>query len=405
MIIVTHEKAARSSLNLFLSFLEQDVNDRRLTSFAGGADDGENVQGALMTVGGYNDNNANPEDPLFGTEDDELYSLIEFLAPGESSINVNTTNPSTDDNIFFAAVFTTLPSSITVGICGNGIREGSEECDDNNQDSGDGCSATCEFEVIRGTDPHDASSYGDPHFKTWSGKHYDFHGVCDLLLLQSKEFESDMDLDVQIRTHMRRDMSYISNAAVRIGADILELQSHGVYHFNGVAGVELPSKFAGFEFLHTQPTAKQHVFEIHLGGRERIKLKTYKDFVSVSIEQGQGKHFANSVGLMGDFAKGRMFARDGETVLDDANVFGQEWQVLNTEESLFQTLRLPQHPLECTMPTPVQASQLRRRLSEKSKDDQLAAEKACEHWGDGKDECVFDVLTTGDLGMAVGGAY
>jgi hypothetical protein len=49
------------------------------------------------------------------------------------------------------------------------------------------------------------------------------------------------------------------------------------------------------------------------------------------------------------------------------------------------------------MPTPVQAtSQLRRRLS-KSSVDELAAEKACEHWGEGKDDCVLDFLTTGDL--------
>jgi hypothetical protein len=31
---------------------------------------------------------------------------------------------------------------------------------------------------------------GDPHFKTWQGQHFDFHGECDLVLLQSKEFES-----------------------------------------------------------------------------------------------------------------------------------------------------------------------------------------------------------------------
>jgi hypothetical protein len=35
-----------------------------------------------------------------------------------------------------------------------------------------------------------------------------------------------------------------------------------------------------------------------------------------------------------------------------------------------------------------------------SPQSQLAAEKACEHWGEGKD-CVFDVLTTGDPEMAV----
>jgi hypothetical protein len=56
-----------------------------------------------------------------------------------------------------------------------------------------------------------------------------------------------------------------------------------------------------------------------------------------------------------------------------------------------------QHPQVCSMPTPVQAtSQLRRRLS-KSSVDELAAEKACEHWGEGKDDCVLDFLTTGDL--------
>jgi hypothetical protein len=32
-----------------------------------------------------------------------------------------------------------------------------------------------------------------------------------------------------------------------------------------------------------------------------IKLKTYKDFVSVLIEQGQISNFGDSVGLMGDF--------------------------------------------------------------------------------------------------------
>jgi hypothetical protein len=57
----------------------------------------------------------------------------------------------------------------------------------------------------------------------------------------------------------------------------------------------------------------------------------------------------------------------------------------------------------------VQASQLRRRLLETSSVDEVAAEKVCEHWGEqqGKDDCVFDVLTTGDLEMAmvVVGAY
>jgi hypothetical protein len=224
------------------------------------------------------------------------------------------------------------------------------------------------------------------------------------MLLQSKEFEAGLGLDVHIRTKMRRDMSYISGAAIRMGADLLEVESQGIYYINGVAGADLPSKFGGFDFMHAQPTDKQHVFEVHLGGRERVKVKTYKDFVSVLFEQAEPKHFAKSVGLMGAFETGHMIGRDGKTIIDDANAFGQEWQVLNTEPSLFQTVRFPQHPTVCTMPTLVQASQLRRRLSESSVDE-LAAEKACEHWGEGKDDCVFDVLTTGDLGIAMVGTY
>jgi hypothetical protein len=199
-------------------------------------------------------------------------------------------------------------------------------------------------------------------------------------------------------------MSYISSASIRIGTDILEVGSQGVYYLNGVVNAELPDEFSGFAFSHEQPTDKQHAFTVHLGGAELIHVKTYKDFVSILIEQGQSNYFGNSVGLMGDFGEGRMLARDGQTILDDANAFGQEWQVLDTESNLFQTIRFPQHPSVCTLPPPIQASQLRRRLLESSVDER-AAEMACAHWGEGKDNCVFDVLTTGDLEMAVVGAY
>jgi cysteine-rich repeat protein len=280
--------------------------------------------------------------------------------------------------------------------CGDGVLNDGESCDDGNTQAGDGCSPRCQGEVAA------SSVQGDPHFKTWRGHHYDYHGECDLVFLHSSAFESGLGLDVHIRTQIRRDMSYITSAAIRIGTDILEVESQGVYYLNGEFGVALPDKFSGFAFSHTQPTNKQHVFEVHLGGRERIKIKTYNDFVSVLIEQGQIEHFGDSVGLMGDFGKGRMLARDGKTVLDNVNEFGQEWQVLDTEPSLFQTPFLPQDKQECRLPPPMQASQLRRRLSSV---DELAAEKACEHWGEGEADCVFDVLTTGDLEMAMVGNY
>jgi hypothetical protein len=155
------------------------------------------------------------------------------------------------------------PHKVDVGLCGCGIPDTDTD--------GDGI-ADCNEMMER-----NGKAQGDPHFKTWQGHHFDFHGVCDLILLQSKEFESGLGLDVHIRTHIRRDMSYISSAALRIGTDVLEVESQGVYYLNGVADADLPSEFGGFEFLHTQPTDKQHVFEVHLGVRERIKVKTYKD--------------------------------------------------------------------------------------------------------------------------------
>jgi hypothetical protein len=62
---------------------------------------------------------------------------------------------------------------------------------------------------------------------------------------------------------------------------------------------------------------------------------SYKDFVSVSVEQGLSKHFVKSVGLMGDFGEGRRLARDCKRVLYDTNIFGREWQVLDTDPKLF----------------------------------------------------------------------
>ncbi|MEM4260064.1 MAG: Ig-like domain-containing protein [Candidatus Woesearchaeota archaeon] len=98
-----------------------DINGNKLTTSAGGQDDGAGENGALITLGGIDDSNANPGDPYVRdsspTYDDELYDLIPFVNNGDTSINVYTLNPSTDDNIFFAGFF--LGS--TTAIAGQGI--------------------------------------------------------------------------------------------------------------------------------------------------------------------------------------------------------------------------------------------------------------------------------------------
>jgi len=102
-------------------YSEVDVNGTRLTSFAGGEDDGFGGNGGLITVGGIGDSIANPPDP-YGTSydyryDDELYNILPFVSDGDTSIVIDTLNPSQDDSIHFAALF--IQSAIA--IIGEGI--------------------------------------------------------------------------------------------------------------------------------------------------------------------------------------------------------------------------------------------------------------------------------------------
>jgi hypothetical protein len=84
-----------------------DINGQRLTTSAGGYDDGQAANGALITVGGIGDVNTNPPNP-YATDgggtfyDDELYSLLPLITNTTTNITVSTSNPSFDDNVFLA---------------------------------------------------------------------------------------------------------------------------------------------------------------------------------------------------------------------------------------------------------------------------------------------------------------
>jgi hypothetical protein len=90
-------------------FSTVDVNGQRMTSSAGGQDDGGPFNGGLITVGDTFDDDftTNPANPFGGPAgntrtDDEAYNILPFLNAGITTITIDTTNPSTDDKIFFA---------------------------------------------------------------------------------------------------------------------------------------------------------------------------------------------------------------------------------------------------------------------------------------------------------------
>jgi hypothetical protein len=79
-----------------------DINGQRLTSSAGGHENGGATDGTLLTVGGIGDSNANPANPMSATSpDDELYSLVPFLHEGDEMFTIYSKNASNDDNLFF----------------------------------------------------------------------------------------------------------------------------------------------------------------------------------------------------------------------------------------------------------------------------------------------------------------
>ena len=105
-------------------FSTVDVDGRRLTSSAGGQDDGGAFNGGLITVGGLGDSTANPSNPYANptgpSSDDELYNLAvgndvnpaPFLTQGATSFQIDTENPSLDDNLFFLGVNITAKASV-----------------------------------------------------------------------------------------------------------------------------------------------------------------------------------------------------------------------------------------------------------------------------------------------------
>ena len=97
---------------------------RRLSNCAGGNDDGNFVgsNGALMTAGGIGDSDTNPGPTCNGdSADDELYNLAKgdttdaspFIKLGDTSLTLDTVNPSNDDNVF--ALFISSAFAIIVG--------------------------------------------------------------------------------------------------------------------------------------------------------------------------------------------------------------------------------------------------------------------------------------------------
>ena len=285
----------------------------------------------------------------------------------------------------------------------------------------------------------------DPHFTTFSGMAFDYHGECDLVMLSSPSFASGSGLSVHIRT-TRMDgklfsYSYISGAAVGIGNDVLEVQQDGTLFVNGKRHVNndasLPTEFATYPFTKNMIGKKkkitQYVLNLtdtNIGGFQdksdaldtmiksmvitiHANPKTHMLFVKIDGELHDG------IGLLGHpLAGNRLLGRDSVTDMSkDWNKYGEEWQVRDTEQKLFQEHRAPQYPNVCIYHasdddhSKKKTHNLRRRLLHDGEDDKgkvtrEAANAVCKDFaGVNKDNCVHDVMVVGDLEVAEDPSY
>jgi len=253
--------------------------------------------------------------------------------------------------------------------------------------------------------PTAGGATGDPHFIMWSGEKYDFHGVCDLVLLENPTFGLGKGMDVHVRTKKTRRWSYISSAALRIGEETFEVRQDGHY-LNGKKDASLESGIAGYSITYEHLNVghvdhKQKQYVVTLNSKESILFRTFQDMIRVDVKSTTGESFKDSHGLMGTYGSNSMrLGRDYTTVINDFDEFGKEWQVRAHESSLFHNVEGPQAPAECVMPT---LSTNRRRLGE-LKVSYVDAEIACARLSErDRDMCIFDVLAIDDIDVA--GAY
>jgi len=245
------------------------------------------------------------------------------------------------------------------------------------------------------------SAGGDPHFYTFRNEHYDFHGHCDLVLLEASHFANGKGLSVHIRSSpFKKIFSYISDAVIRIGDDILEVGGGGKCFFNGKSLPSLASEtIGGYKMENTRTKKGRAVYKIFLDGNQEIDIREYKNWITVYVMH-PSKDFAGTVGLMGSYEIGAWLSRDGKRTHHDINEFGLDWQVRESDGLLFQTPS--PHPDKCDLPI-VTSPRRKRRLTESSISRE-AAEEACAHWTPkAMEDCIMDVMISEDVGMADGG--
>jgi len=292
----------------------------------------------------------------------------------------------------------------------------------------------------------------DPHFLTFSGKSFDYHGECDLLLVSIPSFASGSGLCIHIRTTRMEgrllSYSYISGVAILIGENIFEVQEDGTIILNGKRYApphvgdnksdypSFPIMFENYPLMKNMIGKRKKISQYILDLTNTV-IDSVQDIPKELKSTGYSKaitvhanprtrmlyvkidgDFPDSYGLLGASNAGdRLLGRDGVTDLShNLNEYGEEWQVIDTEPMLFSDRRAPQFPDSCLHYSSEGGHvkithNLRRRLLADAgnviglvtKEDANAA--CAEYVGIKKQNCISDVLVMQDIEVADDPSY
>jgi hypothetical protein len=301
-------------------------------------------------------------------------------------------------------------ASYTDGHCGGGTNNHQKECVWQIPTA----DVTCD-ECTTTPPTKEGGSGGDPYFKRWNRKSFEFHGACDLVLVHSDHVNGNKEFDVHVRTVIKEWWSQIESAAMRIGDVTLQMEVDKFF-INGEEYADMDLPIQTSEFFIAPPFYGNHAATQSIRGTGKNVLKSYlvtfndksaitfkllKGFMNVEVS-GHADDFSHSQGLMGDFHLGKPYSRAGERMYD-LHEFAMEWQVNPAEDPvLFLEAKGPQLPHEkCHMPSPTATARRGRRRLQVDKNLYAAAEEACADKGDEIEACMNDVMAVGDISMAL----
>jgi len=278
----------------------------------------------------------------------------------------------------------------------------------------------------------DSNNGGDPHFVSFNNESWSWHGGCTVVLLRSQH--SDIDVHIQttrVETSTKLKYSYISGVAAKIQSDVFEvLSDDGSIIINGGEKV-LPreSTFEHARVTRSNKGSKKNIIvydfdlaEEAVGDGDTSSGGPAKESMQIRANTNTGilyvdfhGSFPDGEGLTGSTSSTALLGRDGKTNFSGHyNSFAEEWQVLNTEQNLFQQPRGPQHPEGCIYDVDSMAmmqhqqedkkmktSSIRRRLLDEAKEE-VTMEQASDACANVKRQefCIMDVMAMADLEIA-----